>query len=91
MDKEDVFPAQIVTQLADGFEKGKAFNITDGAPNLGNNEIDIAVLSNLLHTALDFISDMRDHLDSLPPVESLSLALDHRPVDLAGSDIVIPG
>lgn len=39
MDIKDIFRAYISLHLAQSLQEGQAFYITDGAPNLGNDNV----------------------------------------------------
>ena len=57
--------AHLPTQLTNGFHERRTLNVTDGSANFGNNKIVMVFLAEQFHVALDFIGDMRNHLNGL--------------------------
>ena len=71
--------AEFPFQLTDGFEEGGRFDVTDGAANLLDDEVDISVL----HDAVfDLVGDVRHHLYGLAEVVAVAFLVDDGLVDL---------
>ncbi len=79
---------KLPTQLADGFEERKAFDISHHAPYLGNHEIKVASLAKGHDIALYLVSDMWDYLHRLSQVVAPALLVNHAAVDTSCGDIV---
>ena len=83
MDITDVVAADVVAELPDRFQVGDDLDVTDGAADLGDDDVDI-VGREPFHTRLDLVGDVRDHLHRFAQEVAAPLFLDHRRVDLAG-------
>ena len=71
--------AEFPLQLTDGFEEGGRFDVTDGAANLLDDEVDIVVL----HDAVfDLVGDMRHYLNGLAEIVAVACLVDDSLVDL---------
>src|SRR5437899_65797 len=64
--EEGVLRAHFEAHLADGFEKGKGFDVADSAANLDNDHI--YALRNFFYGCFDFVGDVRDDLDRFAEV-----------------------
>ena len=73
--------AQLPFQLADGFQKRRRLDVADGAPDLRNHKVNVVVTQ---HPALDFVGDVRHHLDGLAQIVSAALFVDDGLVDSTG-------
>ena len=89
VDEHDVLPSDVVPELADGLQEGKALDVTDGPPDLGDHDIDI-LLANPTYSVLDLIGDVWDHLDRVPQIVPPALLLDHGQIDGPGGDVRSP-
>ena len=87
--EEDILPADLVTHLAGGLEERKRLDVADGATDLVDDNIGMALLHRQ-HTFLDLVGDMGDHLDSVSQVVAPTLLGDDRGVHLASGHIGLP-
>ena len=81
------FPAE----LPDRLHERSALDVADGAADLGDDEVELPLGCIGHDPALDFVGDVRDHLDRLPEIISPTLLVDDRLVDLPGRHRVPPG
>ena len=86
MDEGGLAAAQVVVQLADGFEERQALDIAHRAADLHQQEIQPVGIGQ--HEFLDHVGDMRDHLHGAAQIAALALLLDHLGIDAARGDIV---
>ena len=86
MDVDRIAAWQIIAELADRLEKRQAFDIADGAANLDQHEVDIAVAR--LHEVLDGVGDVRDDLHGAAEIVASPLLGQDVLVDAAGRDVV---
>ena len=63
MDKQTIFPSHLVAHLADGLNEGLAFHVTNGASDLTDQYIQIALAANRKDVLLDLIDDVGNYLD----------------------------
>src|SRR5260221_403612 len=84
MDEERALAAQLVAELADCLEEGQTLDIADGAADLAQNEILVAVEAGG-DELLDGVGDVRDHLHGGAEILAAALAADHGRVDAAGT------
>ena len=87
MDKQGIFPAHVLPQLANGLQEGKRLDVTHGPPNFNDGQI--RVPTNLLNGRLDFVGHMRNHLYRLTQIVTPTLFLYDRLVNTTGGQIVI--
>ena len=87
MYKEHIFRSNIPAQLAQGFNKWKAFNIPYGTANFHKGKFRFGGIGCQMNTALDFIGYMRYHLDCSSQKFTFALFTDHFGVHLSGSEI----
>ncbi len=81
---------QLPAQLTDGLHEGSALNVADGASDLRDDKIQVfALLVLTQHSALDLVRDVRHHLDGLPQIVTVALAVDDGLVDAARRDGVV--
>src|ERR1700752_1569471 len=86
MDEQRPLAAELVAELADGFEERQALDVADGAADLADQEIRIARLR--AAEILDGVGDMRDDLDRGAQIVAATLLGNHREVDSSGGDVV---
>src|SRR6202011_2510810 len=82
--EKEPLAAELVAELADRFEKRKAFDLPDRAADLTKNEILVGEIG--LDELLDRVADVRDDLDRRPEIFAAPFAADHRGVDPSGGD-----
>ena len=87
MDEQTVFPADFQRDLADRFNKGLAFDVTDGSADLGDDHIGIGLLADAVNKFFDLVRYMRDHLDGGTEIFSPPFLVQHIPVDLSGGEV----
>ena len=68
-------------ELADRFKERQAFDIADRATDLAQHEIDLIIAD--AQEVLDFIGDVRDHLDRFSQIIATPLFLQHVGIDPA--------
>ena len=68
-----------------------ALDVADGAADLGDDEVELPLGCIGHDPALDFVGDVRDHLDRLPEIIAPAFLVDDRLVDLPGRHRVPPG
>ena len=73
--------AHLPTQLTNGFHERRTLNVTDGTANLSDDEVVMIFLTEQFHVALDFIGDMRNHLNGLTQVITATFLVDDGFVD----------
>ena len=86
---EGVIAPDVLSELADRFEERQTLDVADGAADL--DEDDIHVVRNRSDGVLDFVGDMRNHLDGAAEVIAAALFLDHALIDLAGRPVRVLG
>src|SRR5712692_3080279 len=82
VDEQDVLLADLLSELADGFEEGHPLDVSDRPADLDEDDIGVLLLPHLAEQGLDLIRDVRDDLHGLPEVVAATFLLDHRAVDL---------
>ena len=87
MDVEGVLAPNILSELADGFEKRLALDVAHRPPDL--HQHDVHVLADDPNAVLDFVGDVRDDLNRPAEVVTTPLLLNDGEVDLAGRPIVM--
>ena len=86
MDADRIVAAEVVPQLADGFDERQAFDVADGAADLANHEVDIVGVGQ--REFLDRVGDVGDDLDRRAEIVAAPLLGDDVAVDAPGRDIV---
>jgi len=87
VDVAAVLGALLNAHLADGLQEGLALDVAGGAADLGDDNVGLGALGQVVDVALDLVGNVGDDLDSLAQVGTLALFVQHIPVDLAGSQI----
>ena len=93
----DTFHPLRLGKLAEGLDESHALNVTNSAAELDNTDVRLLVgvvdrdLGDLANPLLNRASDVGHDLYRLAQVVSAALPLDDLGVDLAESDVVIPG
>ena len=95
MDEGDVVAPQIGAHLSGGLEEGLGLDVTDGATDLGDDDVgEVAVVIGLglsAHDSLDLVGDVRDDLDSVAEVLPSPFLCDDGGVDLSGGGVGLAG
>lgn len=86
MHHEDVVPAHLVADLADGLQERQRLDVADGAADLGDDDVH-RVGRHAADAVLDLVGDVRDDLHGVAQVLAAALLGDHRRVHLAGGDV----
>ena len=81
MNKHTIFATHFQWNLANRFQKRQAFNVTDGAANLGDDNICVGI-SEILHHLFNFVRNVRNHLHSLAKEFAAALLVNHREINL---------
>src|SRR2546421_7480710 len=89
--EQDILLPDLLTELADGFEEGHAFDVSDRPTDLDEDDVGVFLLPDLAEQRLDLVCDVRDDLHGLSEVVAAALLLNDRPVDLPRRDVVVPG
>ena len=77
----------VLAHLADGLEERQALDVADGAADLDDDDVGIAVARDAPDPLLDLVGDVRDDLDRAAEVVAAALLGDDRLVDAAGRDV----
>ena len=83
------FRAHFDAKLADCLKKGLRLDVADRAANL--HQRDVSIASAFDDAALDFVSDVRNHLNGGAQVVTTALATQYIFVDAAGGEVVALG
>ena len=87
VDVQDVRPPDVLAHLADRLEERQALDVADGAADLDDDDVRIAVARDPPDPLLDLVGDVRDDLDRAAEVVAAALLGDHGLVDAAGRDV----
>jgi hypothetical protein len=82
-----VVAADLVAELADGFQERQRLDVTDGPADLHYEQVGPAGHRESLYTALDLIGDVRDDLDGLAQELAPTFLGDDCLVDAAGGGV----
>ena len=75
MDKQAVSPPRFQRNLADRFQKRLGFDVARRTPDLGDHNICICLFLHGIDKGLDLVCNVRNHLDGLTQIFSLSLLI----------------
>ena len=81
--------AEFPLELANGFYERETFDVTDCTANLCDHKIISALFAQIEHIALDFIRDVRNHLNRFAQIVATTFLFDHALVDASGRKVVI--
>ena len=81
--------SQLPAQLSDGLHKRGTLNVADSTAHLRDDEVKIFTFPQ--HPPLDFIGDVRHHLNRLTQIVATALAVYHRLIDTPCGDGVVAG
>ena len=87
VDVERVLAADVLAELANGFEERQALDVADRAADLDEHDVDVA--ADRADAVLDLVGDMRNDLHRAPEIVAAPLLLDDRHVDLAGRPVAV--
>ena len=87
VDVQHVAAADVLAHLADRLEEGQRLDVADGAADLHDHHVGLAVASHADDALLDLVGDVRDDLDRAAQVVAAALLGDDRLVDAAGRDV----
>ena len=90
VDVEDVLAAQVVLELADRLQEGQRLDVADGAADLDDDHVGVALPGHPGDPLLDLVGDVGDDLDGGAEVVAAPLLGDDLAVDLAGGDVAEP-
>ncbi len=88
VDKHRILAPQFLPHLANCLEEGKRFDIADRSADLHDGYV-VAVGRNLPHRILNFIRDVRNHLDRLAQVVAAPFLQNDLLVDPSRGEIVV--
>ena len=86
VDEDRVLPPDLVAELADRLQEGKALDVAHGAADLDDRHIE--AVGGLLDVILDLVRDVGDHLNGLSQVVAPPLLGNHREIDLPRREVV---
>ena len=87
MHVEHVVAADVLAELADRLEEGQALDVAHGAADLGDEHVDLELLRQSVHAALDLVGDVRDDLHRAAEEVAAAFLLDDGVVDAAGGHV----
>src|SRR5437588_7327095 len=86
MNVKHIFAPKVPAKFANGFEKRQAFDIANRAADL--DDAKVVALGGQQYTPLDFVGNVRNHLDGCAKVVAPPLLLNDGVVDLTGSAVI---
>src|SRR5437870_8988226 len=86
MHVDRIAAADFLSELAYRFEKWQRLDITDGSADLDDDHVN--VVADITNAFLDFVGDVRNHLDRLAEVVAAALFFDHSQIDSARGPVV---
>ena len=89
VEEEPVVAADLLSELADGFEEGQRFDVADRAADLGDDDVHVGTGQGA-DRLFDLVGDVRDHLDRLAEVAPGAFARDDCAVDPARGVVARP-
>ncbi len=90
MNHQCVFMIIIKPKLANRFQKRQAFDVTNRASDLDNNDIRIGFLAHIDNFLINGIGDVGNYLYSSSQIVAPSFLLNHLVINLTGRGIIIP-
>ena len=87
VDEATVLPAHLARDLTNCLQKRLGLDITRRAADLGDDDIGVRRLSDLVDEGLDLVGDVRNDLHRLPEVLAVALLVEDVPVHLARSEV----
>ena len=86
VDVADVVSSCIVSILANRFKERKNLNVTDGAADFCDDDVNV-IGRDTLNATLDLIGDVRNDLNGLAQILTLALGRHHRLINRTGGRI----
>ena len=86
MDEAGVFVAKFVSELADGFEVWKAFDVAGGAADFDHHNVTATLFSGFGDFLLDGVGDVRDDLDCFAEKLAFAFFFEDFVVNFSGRD-----
>ena len=80
---------QFPFELSDGFHERQALDVTNRSAYFSDDKIITAFFAEIKHIALDFVGDVRHHLDCFTQIVATAFFVNHTLVDATGSEIVV--
>jgi hypothetical protein len=87
VNEESVFGAEFEAHLANGFEEREGFDVTDGAADFDDDDID--TFRDAFDAALNFVSNVGNDLDGFAEVVAAALFGKYGFVDAAGGPVIV--
>ena len=87
VDIRDVGRSDVLAELADGFEERQDLNVADRSPNLGDDHINIRVVTEPANARLDLVRDMGNHLNGRSEEVATPFLLDYGQIYGPGGDV----
>ena len=84
-----VFTTHFEADLANGLDKGLAFDVADRAADFGDDHVGICLLAHAIDKVFYFIGDMRDRLYGRAEISALPFFLDHSRINFACGEVGI--
>ena len=86
MNVDGVAAADFLSELANGFQKGKRFDVADRAADLDDDDVD--AFAHIADAFLDFVGDVRNHLHGFAEVIAATFFFDDAKVDASRRPVV---
>ena len=91
MNQNCIFMSDFMLELSDGLQERLAFNISNSTTYFNDGNMGIIGSKVTVESALDFIGNMWNYLNSTSTKVSTAFFLKYRPVNLSGSNVRILG
>ena len=75
--------------MSDGFHERQALDVTNRSTDFSDDKIITAFFAEIKHISLDFVGDVRHHLDCFAQIVATTFLFDHALVDASGRKVVI--
>ena len=87
MDIKGVVFADLLANLANGFEEWQTLDVAHGAADFGDHHIGVVLAAHVINSFFNFIGNVRDDLNGTAKVIAPALFADDRPVDFPSRHI----
>ena len=91
VDEETVLMPLLQRDLADGFDEGLSFDISDRAADFCNQNISAGIFGTHVNEMLDFVCYVGNHLHCLAQIFPFALPVQYVPVDSAAGQVRVAG